>query len=130
MIKKLFENNEDYYNLVYKVANFGLVVLSKIKLFHWFVESGFKHTKLDEFYQTFYDLNDKLMESLLGYTNVNLEEVEFEFEWESDELYEFIDDIIQVYTEIKMSINEDSINNILDEIIALFMQNKYILKRN
>jgi len=114
------------------VAMYSLWLRSQIHLFHWQTEVGDAHKALGDFYGTFLDQVDNLIEVCMGKHGrvsatpaitpplQNLKDVNVE---------EFVNLAVSNFTQFRNEVYKDSpeIQNIVDEIIAEMHKLKYLL---
>jgi hypothetical protein len=109
----------------------GLHLLSQMRIWHWQVTIGDLHKALGDFYEDFSELNDSLIEAVMGKYG--------RFEIKGTKKYEFIDYSVEafdsfiskwesLYTEQyrKLFSKDSEICNILDEITAEIQKIKYL----
>lgn len=128
----LFENYESNQNPIHsEIAIKTLHMLIQIQMFHWQTESYAEHKTFDQFNINFKLLGDQLIEVISGIygrpfiqqnTAIPIRNIS-----ELDPTG-FVDQAINLYNVYKENIiNEPEVVNIIDEIVALFQQLKYLL---
>jgi hypothetical protein len=141
-MKKLVTTYEEFVNEAAKfsedknlavLAMQGFSLRDQIHLFHWQTEVGDMHTALGEFYDSFLDQLDGLMEVVMGkYGRISIKGV-----GSPAPLVDLsganVDDILNKYISIfegyKTSTfsKDDDIKNIIDEIVASINKLKYLI---
>jgi len=120
---------------VSSIALKNLYHTSQIKLFHWQTNSYAEHKALDSLFSGMVDLGDQLVESMMGkYGRPTINETPSKSSLQTYQdgcLSEFLDSLIFCYTEEckkKLDPKRDAdLANIVDEIIALVNQTKYLI---
>jgi hypothetical protein len=115
------------------VAMHGLALRDQIHVFHWQTEIGDKHTALGDFYESFLEQLDGLMEVVMGKYGrftvkgvgspaplVDLKDVDPD---------QFVQKYITIFNDYKKVTFKDDpeILNIIDEILASIEKLKYLL---
>lgn len=115
------------------IAKYGLSLRDQIHVFHWQTTVGDMHQALGEFYESFLDQMDNLMEVIMGKYGrisvkgagplaplVDLSDVNVE---------EFVNGYATLFENARDSLykNDPEIINIIDEIIASIHKLKYLL---
>jgi DNA-binding ferritin-like protein len=112
--------------------------LAQAKLLHWQCEYKGQHETLDQFFEEFLELGDKLAEAVmgkygkpvLGKDNRSLNILNYENPKEGD-LSEFIEHLTKCYSvNCKSLFNKDDdpeLINIIDEILGLVDRNQYLV---
>jgi hypothetical protein len=141
-MKKLITTYEEFVNEAAKfsgdknlavLAMQGFSLRDQIHLFHWQTDVGDLHTALGEFYDSFLDQLDGLMEVVMGkYGRISIKGV-----GSPSPLVDLaganIDDLLNKYISIfegyKTSTfdKDDDIKNIIDEIVASINKLKYLI---
>lgn len=112
-----------------------LHILSQIQIFHWQADKMGDHKTFDDFSENFKEIADKLLEVIQGkYGRLNLDEDTYMPIRNIQELdpYGFADQCIDIFTVYQNNIFSDDqeIVAIIDEVIALLQQLKYLLSFN
>lgn len=128
-------SDDNKFNYVFKML---LQNSAQAKLLHWQSELYGQHKALDEFWNSFNELSDQLAESImgkyskpvLGEDDLVLKLMNFEKPKEGD-LSDFMEHLTKCYNiDCKSIFSENSdteLLNIIDEIVALIEQTKYLL---
>jgi hypothetical protein len=122
-----------------KVISKVLKNTAQIKLLHWQTKSYAEHKALDKFFKSYLSISDALVESIMGkYGKQYLEEKDLSFtignyhDPQMDGLPTFIENFYLCYREdcrTAFDENKDSeIINLIDEILSLIDQTKYLLE--
>ena len=112
---------------------------AQIKLLHWQTKSYAEHKALDKFFKSYIAISDSLVEVIMGkYGKQYLKKSDLNFsignyhDPQMDGLPTFIGDFYSCYrNECRSAFNEkedSEIINLIDEIIALVDQTKYLLQ--
>jgi hypothetical protein len=141
-MKKLITTYEEFVNEAAKfsgdknlavLAMQGFSLRDQIHLFHWQTDVGDLHTALGEFYDSFLDQLDGLMEVVMGkYGRISIKGIGSPAPL-VDLTGANIDDLLNKYISIfegyKTSTfsKDDDIKNIIDEIVASINKLKYLI---
>jgi len=129
------EMGEEKASPVSLIALKNLHYTSQIKFFHWQTKSYSEHKALDSLFSGLVELADELVESTMGKygrpTSTGDEDSYTISNYKEGELENFLNSLIECYTnECKKAFNPKSdsdLLNILDEMIALVNQTKYLI---
>lgn len=116
----------------------ALIHATQIKLFHWQTKSYPEHKTLDKLFEKFVDLTDKLVETVSGkygrgYLSGEMNTFCVKNYEETGEysLHSYLEEVIHSYQvtckQVCSSDKDSEILNIIDEILALLFQTKYLL---
>lgn len=122
-----FTKNPSYAQL----AIDGLHLLSQIRIWHWQVTIGDLHKALGDFYGVFSELNDTLVEAVMGkYGRFEIEDTKRDefIDYSVEAFDSFISKQESLYTEKyrKLFSRDSEMCNILDEITAEIQKIKYL----
>jgi hypothetical protein len=109
-----------------------LHILSQIQIFHWQTDKMGDHKTFDKFSSDFKDLGDKLLEVIQGkYGRTNIDENTYMPIRNIQDLDPtgFADQCIDLFTVYQNNFfnNDREISAIIDEILSLLQQLKYLL---
>lgn len=126
---------EPVFSNISSIALKNLQNISQIKFFHWQTKSYSEHKALDSLFSELIELSDNLIESAMGkYGRPNSQgqmPSTHLLDYQEGCLTEYLDSLILCYSEeCKKGLDPKSdsdLLNILDEMIALVNQTKYLI---
>jgi hypothetical protein len=140
-MSKLIPNFQEFINEAAKytgdrsiavLAMNGLSLRDQIHVFHWQTEIGDQHKALGDYYDTFLEQLDGLMEVVMGkYGRFSVKSVGTPaplVDLKDVNIEEFVESKVSIFVEAKKIFSKDpEILNIIDEVIAEIQKLKYLL---
>lgn len=109
----------------------GLQIYSQLKILHWQASKHSHHIIFEQLYKQFDQINDQLVEIILSnniggsaYLNNNINILDSK---EINNYSQLIQQYCNFYQELRNDINNTTLQATLDQIIALFKRNIYLL---
>jgi hypothetical protein len=112
------------------LVELALYASAQIRLMHWCTTNYIAHKGLGDLYENLDELFDRLIESYLGDArSLSRANVKFNLTFPTNNnVIAILDDVIYDFNKKRKTLEETSLQNIIDEIVGAISQAKYLIQ--